>query len=50
MGVRQYRYGGTIKGALETLWSQGGIPRFYQGLSFALVQVRGVQSLLSANL
>ncbi len=26
--------------ALKTLWSQGGIPRFYQGLAPALIQVR----------
>lgn len=26
--------------ALQTLWSQGGIPRFYQGLLPALIQVR----------
>ena len=34
----QYRYGGTLKTSLETLWSQGGIPRLYQGLPFALIQ------------
>ena len=27
--------------ALKTLWSQGGIPRFYQGLAPALIQVSG---------
>jgi hypothetical protein len=26
--------------ALKTLWSQGGVPRFYQGLLPALIQVR----------
>jgi hypothetical protein len=34
----QYRYGGNLKTSLETLWSQGGISRLYQGLPFALVQ------------
>jgi hypothetical protein len=34
----QYRYGGTLSEALDTLWKQGGIPRLYQGLPFALVQ------------
>lgn len=34
----QYRYGGDLPAALKTLWSQGGIPRLYQGLPFALVQ------------
>jgi hypothetical protein len=34
----QYRYGGTLKSSLETLWSQGGIARLYQGFPFALVQ------------
>eukprot|EP00798_Chlamydomonas_sp_ICE-L_P020117 gene20117-26845_t len=34
----QYRYGGTITQALSTLYSQGGIPRFYQGLAPALIQ------------
>jgi hypothetical protein len=34
----QYRYGGSLPNALSTLWSEGGIPRFYQGLPFALVQ------------
>lgn len=37
----QYRYGGTLPEVLKTLWAEGGIPRFYRGLSFALVQVRG---------
>lgn len=36
----QYRYGGTLPDVLKTLWAEGGIPRFYRGLSFALVQVR----------
>jgi len=34
----QYRYGGTLTEALSTLYNQGGIPRFYQGLPFALIQ------------
>lgn len=34
----QYRYGGNLKSSLETLWAQGGIPRLYQGLPFAIVQ------------
>lgn len=34
----QYRYGGSLQNALSSLWSEGGIPRFYQGLPFALVQ------------
>lgn len=34
----QYRYGGNLQNALSSLWSEGGIPRFYQGLPFALVQ------------
>ena len=27
----QYRYGGTLKESLKTLYSDGGIPRLYQG-------------------
>eukprot|EP00798_Chlamydomonas_sp_ICE-L_P030089 gene30089-35051_t len=38
VSVGQYRYGGTITQALSTLYSQGGIPRFYQGLAPALIQ------------
>ncbi len=34
----QYRYGGTLNSSLETLYKEGGIPRLYQGLPFALVQ------------
>jgi len=34
----QYRYGGTTTNALEKLWEQGGLPRFYQGIGFALLQ------------
>lgn len=35
----QYRYGTTTLEALKTLYAQGGIPRFYQGLAPALIQV-----------
>jgi hypothetical protein len=34
----QYRYGGTLTSSLESLWAEGGIPRLYQGLPFAIVQ------------
>ncbi len=34
----QYRYGGTLNSSLETLYKEGGIPRLYQGLPFALIQ------------
>lgn len=34
----QYRYGGTLRTSLSTLYDQGGIPRLYQGLPFAIVQ------------
>jgi hypothetical protein len=34
----QYRYGSSTLNALKTLYSQGGIPRFYRGLLPALVQ------------
>lgn len=37
----EYRYGGGMMNALRTLWAEGGIPRFYQGLAPALIQVRG---------
>lgn len=36
----QYRFGGTLSSSLKELYSEGGIPRLYQGLPFALVQVR----------
>ena len=29
----QYRYGGSAKDALKTLYSQGEIPRFYRGIA-----------------
>lgn len=35
---RQYRYGGDLSSSLKELWEEGGIPRLYQGLPFALVQ------------
>ena len=35
---RQYRYGGDLGSSLKELWKEGGIPRLYQGLPFALVQ------------
>ena len=31
-------YGGNLLSSLQTLWQEGGIPRLYQGLPFALVQ------------
>lgn len=34
----QYRYGGTLGDSLKELYNQGGIPRLYQGLPFAIVQ------------
>jgi hypothetical protein len=34
----QYRYGMDIRQAFRELWAQGGVPRFYQGLSYALLQ------------
>ena len=34
----QCRYGSTFSQALRALHNQGGIPRFYRGLSFALIQ------------
>ena len=34
----QYRYGGTLQSSLQKLWNEGGIPRLYQGLPFALIQ------------
>ena len=36
----QYRYGMNTTVALRTLWREGGVPRFYQGLGPALLQVR----------
>ena len=34
----QYRHGGSMSTALRTLYAQGGIARFYQGLLYALMQ------------
>jgi hypothetical protein len=34
----QYRYGLTMQDSIRDLYLQGGIPRFYKGLSFALIQ------------
>eukprot|EP00976_Prorocentrum_cordatum_P104934 1194087-Prorocentrum_minimum.AAC.1 len=34
----QYANGGNIQNALSTLYKQGGIARFYQGVGFAIVQ------------
>ena len=34
----QCRYGSTFLQAIRALHNQGGIPRFYRGLSFALIQ------------
>ncbi|KAL7505854.1 hypothetical protein ACHAXN_003290 [Cyclotella atomus] len=34
----QYRYGGSLGESLKTLYADGGIPRLYQGLPFAIVQ------------
>ncbi len=34
----QYRYGTSTGAAIRELWRQGGVPRFYKGLSFALLQ------------
>jgi len=34
----QSRHGGTVNEALRALYSQGGIKRFYLGLSYAIIQ------------
>jgi len=34
----QYRYGGNLWTSLQKLYAEGGIPRFYQGLPFAIFQ------------
>eukprot|EP00984_Skeletonema_dohrnii_P010469 scaffold4071_cov155-Skeletonema_dohrnii-CCMP3373.AAC.1 len=34
----QYRYGGTLGSSLKELYDDGGVPRLYQGLPFAIVQ------------
>ena len=33
----QYRHGGSLRAALSTLHAQGGVPRFYQGVGWALL-------------
>jgi len=55
----QCRYGTTFRQAFTTLFNDGGVPRFYRGLSFALIQAPmsrfvstaandGVEALLAA--
>lgn len=55
----QYRYGTNLQIAFRTLYNEGGIPRFYRGLWFALIQAPlsrfastaandGVESLLAS--
>jgi hypothetical protein len=34
----QYKNGGTLPDSLKELWAEGGLPRFYTGFPFALVQ------------
>jgi hypothetical protein len=34
----QYRNGGSTSAAAKALWKEGGIPRFYQGVQFAVFQ------------
>ena len=34
----QYRYGVNMRTAFQTLYKQGGIPRFYKGVGPALLQ------------
>ena len=34
----QYRYGTSTTEAIKTLYKEGGIPRFYRGVGFALFQ------------
>jgi hypothetical protein len=34
----QYRHGGTLSSTFRTLYKEGGIPRFYRGIGFALMQ------------
>ena len=34
----QYRYGTSTTEALTTLYADGGFPRYYSGLTFALIQ------------
>lgn len=34
----QYRYGVSMQEAMDALYKEGGVPRFYKGISYALVQ------------
>lgn len=34
----QYRHGTSLTAAAKTLYEEGGIPRFYQGTGWALIQ------------
>lgn len=34
----EYKNGGNLITSLQTLWKEGGVPRLYQGLPFALIQ------------
>ncbi|RYG59148.1 hypothetical protein EON64_20530, partial [archaeon] len=34
----QYRYGVSMSGAMRQLYAEGGITRFYQGVTYALIQ------------
>lgn len=34
----QYRHGSSLTTATKTLYAEGGIPRFYQGAGWALIQ------------
>ncbi|CAJ1355242.1 unnamed protein product [Effrenium voratum] len=48
----QYRYGMTMREAMNILYSQGGLPRFYRGIGPALVQgplMRFVDSAANAG-
>jgi hypothetical protein len=38
VGNYQYRYGTSFREAVATLYKQGGMGRFYEGLGFALIQ------------
>jgi len=44
----QCRYGTSLRQAFATLYREGGIPRFYRGLSFALVQAPLVRFVSTA--
>ena len=34
----QYANGGSLGNAISTLYKEGGVPRFYRGVSFAIIQ------------